>query len=989
MNDSFLRLVAQHYHDCGNVHDYCFVFPNHRSCKFFERELDLTSSSPYLMPEVKTITDFVTSLSGLVAVTPIDALFTLYKCYIGHEGNEDYPFDKFVYWGNVVLNDFNDVDMYLVDPKEIFTNVREYREIVSNYIDEDLRDILMRFFAISDDGKFEDEDMFWLSNYDSETAAEGSVRGEFLRLWQSMYQLYQDYNSALAKRGLSTIGNIYRKAVEAVKDGRGIGKKRFVFVGFNMLSTSELAIFKRLSNLKVAQFFWDSSSPAFGEQYYDNMGGRMIRFYKKEFPQPIEFDTIDKFPSVEAVGIPSNAGQAQYAFNIINDLIKTGCMSDIGHDIDTAIVLPDEDLFVPLLNAVSDKVKNVNITMGYSLGNSDIASLMRVVAKMHQQARYHAVTGWQYYREDVKELLSHPIIKSCFGREALQTSMKITIQNLFLVPESMMKGTGLETLFHSFDSSQGKSGVIEFLSGLVKFCETIKEMMPTISNVDEKADDDTPRSIMTLQEAFLNQYIEVLNRLIDIISVHDVPQCESTLFMLIDRLAGVYSIPLEGEPLQGLQIMGLLETRCLDFDNVIILSANEHVLPRKLRTNTFISDFMRHNYGMSTTAHQEAMWSYYFYRLIGRASRLYMLYDTSTQSLGSSEKSRYIEQLEKIYGCKVNYVRLKMDKPSSKSLELTIPKKGEALNILQSFRPGGNKSLSASSINEYINCPLSFLFHYIEDMNADNLDVDFMDASTFGTIVHETLQDLYYPDIDGNPRTGEYHVTCAMIKEFKNQQMKTIISHKVNEKYVRTHDLDAPLTGEAAIVSVAIEMFVTAALNYDIDLLNYIDNNYFTVLECERKHRNITLDFGGEMFNFTYTADRIDRLPEGTLRMVDYKSGRDATDFKGMDDLFIKEDRRKAILQLMLYCNAYAKETGHTGAIMPVIYTLRDMSKAGVLHDNNQLEDYRLVNDEFTQHMSNVIKSFFDENKPFVQTSITNKDKTPCRYCRFVDFCRK
>ena len=989
MNSPFLRLVAQHYHNCGNVHDYCFVFPNHRSCKFFERELDITASSTYLMPEVKTITDFVTSLSGLVAVTPIDALFTLYKCYTGIEGNEQYPFDKFIYWGNVVLNDFNDVDMYLVNPKEIFTNVRQYRQLVANYIDEDLREIITRFFDISDDGPHHDDDLFWLSNYDTDTTDDGSVKGEFMRLWQSMYQLYQDYNNALAERGLSTMGNIYRKAVESVKEGNGIGNKRYVFVGFNMLSTSELAIFKRLSNRKVAQFFWDSSSPAFAEQYHDNMGGRMVRFYKKEFPQPVDFDPIDKFPSIEVVGIPSNAGQAQYAFNIINQLIKTGCMSSDGKAIDTAIVLPDEDLFVPLLNAVSNQIKNVNITMGYSLGNSDIASLMRVVAKMHHQARHNADTGWLYYREDVKTLLSHPIIKSCFGREALQTAQAITMQNLFMVPESMMAGTGLEPLFHSFESSQGKEGVIEFLSGLVDFCQKVKEMMPTISNENEETDKDTPRSLMTLQEAFLNQYNEVLNRLIDIITVHDVPQCESTVFMLIDRLAGVYSIPLEGEPLQGLQIMGLLETRCLDFDNVIILSANEHVLPRKLRTNTFITDFMRHNYGMSTTAHQEAMWSYYFYRLIGRASRLYMLYDTSTQALGSSEKSRYIEQLEKIYGCDVKHVRLKMEKPSNKSLTLTIPKKGEALDILRSFKLGGDRSLSASSINEYINCPLSFLFHYIEDMNADNLDIDFMDASTFGTIIHETLQKLYYPDENGIKRKDEYRVTCAMIKEFRKTQMKTIIARKVNEKYVRTHNLGAPLTGEAAIVSVAIEMFVDAALRYDINLLSNIDNNYLTVLECEHKHKNIPLNFGGTEFNFTYTADRIDRLSDGTLRMVDYKSGKDATDFKSMDDLFVKDDRRKAVLQLMLYCNAYAKETGYIGAIMPVIYTLRDMTKAGVLFDKKQLEDYRTINNDFTQRMGEVIEGFFDESKPFVQTSITATDKTPCRYCRFRDFCRR
>ena len=314
------------------------------------------------------------------------------------------------------------------------------------------------------------------------------------------------------------------------------------------------------------------------------------------------------------------------------------------------------------------------------------------------------------------------------------------------------------------------------------------------------------------------------------------------------------------------------------------------------------------------------------------------------------------------------------------------------MQIINSYAVGGTKSLSASSINEFINCPLSFYFRHIEGLDADSTDEDFMGNSEFGTIVHDTLQQLYYPDVDGEQRQGQYKVTGAMIREFRDKHLNHTVAQMVNKVYTKNADINTPLSGEAAIVSDAITMYVRKALDYDIELLAG-NNNYFTVLECERKHSNITLNFGRKEFNFTYTADRIDRLSSGIMRMVDYKTGQDKTSFTTMDDLFYRDsDRRKAILQLMLYCNAYAVENNYDGPIMPVIYTLSDMANAGVKYKVDkkfaQLEDYRLVNDEFKLCMQNLMHTFFDHTRPYSQT--TNRGgSSPCRYCKFVDFCRR
>jgi RecB family exonuclease len=997
----FLRQVASYFHGKENVQDYCFVLPNHRSCKFFERELDLTSSGAFLMPEVMPVSDFVGRLSGSVPVNQIDALFLLYKCYTSLAGNEDYPFDKFVYWGNVLLNDFNDVDMYLVDPKEIFMNVREHRELQSNYVDSDLQHIMSQYFNLSpvgQAGSHDDENGmdFW-RNYSPDNLDNEKVRASYLRLWQSMLELYQQYNAELENRGVKSMGRIYRDAVDAVKDGRDLGHRCYVFVGFNMLSTSEMAIFKRLGDQGKAMYFWDTASPAFDDKYPENLGGRYVKFFKKQFSEPQDFipEKIDGFPAVKVIGVPSNVGQAKCAFSLIEELIAEKKIIDTFNAINTAIVLPDEALFIPLLNSLSPKIPNINVTMGYPLSDSDIASLMRVVAKMHRRARRDGEGQWTFFRNDVKVVLSHPIVKSCFGEEALAMIQRIDADNVFAVPDTMLEGTPFEMLFHTVEKEDDSASVVRFLRQLTQFAQLVQEkIVPSSSKpIPEEEDDDKTRGVMTIQEAFLNQYIEVLHRVVDAVEQYSVPPCENTVFFLVDKLASVFSLPFEGEPLHGMQVMGMLETRCLDFDNIIIMSANERVLPRKFRSSSFITDFMRRGYGMSTVDDQESMWSYYFYRLIGRAQSVYMLYDTSAQSVGSGEVSRFVPQLKMVYGCDVKKMRLTMSVPTSEEVKIDVPKQDHVAQVIENYRPGGNKSLSASAINEYINCKLAFYFRHIEGLNADNTEADFMDYSTFGTIVHNTLQQLYYPDVDGEERTGEYKVTGAMIKEFKDKHLKDVICRMVNSEYGNKSKPNSPLSGEASIVSVAIELFVKSALNYDLKLLAG-DTDFFTVLECERRHRNIVLEFGGEKFNFTYTADRIDRLTDGTLRMVDYKTGKDETSFITMDDLFTRYDkRRKAILQLMLYCNAYAVENNYSGPIKPVIYTIADMSKTGLKYKvDKQYQDfdnYLDVNEEFKACMAGLMHEFFDMSEPFSQTQNRRSDITPCRYCKFVDFCRR
>lgn len=987
---SLLRQIAQYFHQRPGLHDHCFVMPNHRSCKFLERELSLTAQGPFIMPEVLTINDFVSQLAHGVNVNAIDALFILYDCYKSLPGNEDTEFDKFIYWGNVVLNDFNDVDMDLIDPEMLFNNVREHREIQANYLDKDLQEIMRAYFKLNQQGIAAGDEEFWI-NYDDSNLDPEQVKARYLALWRNLLPLYKAYHQELNKKGVKSRGRIYRDAVDAVKDGIDLGHKCYVMVGFNVLSASEVAIFKRLSNRGKAMFFWDTASPIFNPKFPPSAGTTYVKFLQQQFPQPHDFvpAEVDAFPPINVWGIPSGVGQAKCAFKIVDELIGKNLINDKENAIDTAIVTPDETLMQPLLNSVSAGIKSINVTMSYSLRDSDIASLMRVVAMMHSRARRSPDQPWQYYRDDVKNVLSHTIIKTCFGLDALKLSHRIDSENLLYIDATMTSGMPFEPLFRGIDNMTQASSVVDYLQQLVEFCNTVLQAIATSKPIGDDDDDkNATNGTMTIQEAFINQYVEVLNRVAAAIKKYQLPQCEDTVTFLIDKLASIFTVPLEGEPLSGLQMMGMLETRCLDFNNVIILSANEGVMPRKSRSGSFITDFMRRNYGMSTSRDQESMWTYYFYRLIARAQNVYILYDTSDKALGSSEVSRFVNQLKMVYGCELKERQLTLDVPASKELIINVPKDERVMQVIESYATPGGKCLSASSINEFINCPLSFYFRHIEGLNADSNDDEFMGSSDFGTIVHDTLQQLYYPSVDGEKRQGEYKVTCAMIKEFKNHRLNHIVCQMVNKVYTRKSDPNAPLAGEAAIVSESIIMFVKKVLNYDINLLAG-DTDFFTVLECERKRENIRLNFGSQEFNFSFTADRIDRLSNGTLRIVDYKTGNDNTK-STIENIFVpKGDRAKAILQLLLYCNAYAKDADCTEPIQPMIYKIKDMNDTGVKIEGKQLENYLDVNDEFSSKMDAVISNFFDPKKPFSQADYSKPSEASCRYCKFTNFCHR
>ncbi|MBR6248675.1 MAG: PD-(D/E)XK nuclease family protein [Muribaculaceae bacterium] len=988
----FLTQIAQHYLSRENLEDYCFVFPNNRSAQFFAKTLQERATSTLLMPNIQSITDFLFDLTDRVPITPLEGLIVLYQEYSKLFGDQAAGIERFMFWGNVILNDFNDIDKNLVDAKKLYTNVSDLRHISTDYLDDDLRREISRIFNVEGSNATKTE-RFW--KHASSENHEG-VERDYFDLWERLNQLYDNFHATLTERGQATLGMIHRLAVNSVRDSVPFGFDKVVFVGFGWLTVSEQQLFKLLQQRGVAEFWWDDVSPYMDDEA--NSGGRFIHSLHRQFPMPKDLDLASVQAGTQritAVEVPGFTAQAKWAFQPVLNMIQSG---DIKVDentgnivaadaIKTAVIVPDESLLIPLLNSVPEQVKALNVTMGYSLRNSAIVSLVHIIARAHRQATHNQRDGqWYYYREDVKDILSHPLVKSAFTTDVLHLNNAIDESNTFNIAQQAFAGTALEQVMLPLADTRSTADVLAFIKRLRDFALKIGGTVPA-PNADNAAPDQDVITL-SLTEAFTTQYADVLEQIAQLIVDYDLPLGDDSVFYLIDRLSSSGSIPFTGEPLEGLQIMGVLEARCLDFDHVIILSANEGTYPARSVASSFIPADLRRASLMPCSAEQEAEATYQFYRLITRARTVTMIYNGQDTAAASGEPSHFIEQLQKLYKCPVTRLIAQATVNAAQSLTIEVEKTGAMVDGY--LQPRSGVELSASSINEYLSCQLRFYLHHIEHLDNDSDTSEFMDNGTFGTIVHDTLQELYYPNVDGQEREGTYRVSKEMIEEFEKNRMRQAIARNINKTYLCIANHDAPLEGEAYIESETIATFVRNVLRYDIQLLERSADKYFEIVECEKTH-HVVVDADGTKFNFQFKPDRVDRI-DGRLRIVDYKTGGDKTDFKDLSECFDSQasysNRRHAVLQLLLYCNAWWSEPGaQQEVIEPVIYKIKEMEETGVTKSGSQvlLERTGELNQEFLKQMGTLVKELTSHEATMTQHAKNDN----CKYCNFVDICRR
>lgn len=955
----FLQQIASlFYQQYGaEVNKLAFIFPNRRTGLFFQKYLSEVADKPLFSPTILTINDLFVQLSGKQTADKINMLFQLYEIYIRHSGSTE-TFDEFLYWGEMLLNDFDDVDKYMADARMLFTNVTDLREIENDFsfLDED------QIAAIR---------TFWSSFYPK---GDSPNQEEFLAVWKILYTLYDDLRNTLAAEGKGYEGMIFREVVEYLEQGNkcDLPYTQVVFVGLNALSTAEEHFLLQLKEQGIADFYWDYASakvtdPNNKASYFVE---RNLKNFPSKYPLPKEEDVDTR---IEVIGIPSGIGQAKQVYTLLNDLCRDDTMS-AEEALRTAVILPDEHLLIPVLNAIPEQIHRINVTMGYPLAGTPVASLMEYILALQKNVRYVDRQPVFYFR-DVLPILNHRYISSTHP-EIVNALVKDIAENnkIYISAHDLAKTTLLSVLFLPI------TDVNTFSDYLINVLQELNKVMYAMS--DEEEEDATQRT-NDLEQEFIFHYFTTVNRMKEIMQDAGIDMKIDTYFRLLKRVTDTITIPFRGEPLSGLQIMGVLETRALDFDRLIILSMNEGIFPLRKAANSFIPYNLRRGFGLPTYEHQDSVWAYHFYRLIYRASHVSLLYDTRSNGLQTGEVSRFVHQLHFHYEQPMQNKLVVYNVSSAKTPALQVLKTDEVMRKLTVFYKGGPRAISASAINTYLDCPLKFYFSVVEGIREEEEVSETIESNVFGSILHKVMEELYLP------LCGKM-VTADLLKAIKKDTpvLMGAIARAFAEVFFKS-DIVRPLTGQNFLIGEMIRKYVEKILERDSKLTP------FRYIESERKiNRLITLADNKTEIQLKGFIDRIDEVHD-TIRIIDYKSGSGTSVFNSVESLFDKDDkdRAKAVMQVFMYSWMYgAAPAGKT--IQPGIYYMRtlfsDSFDASVSRRIERMKietvfDFSAYAEAFEEGLRQCLDEIFGSEKPFVQTT-TEK---VCAWCPFKDICGK
>ena len=957
MKPFLYQVAACFYEQLGSeINQLAFVFPNRRTGLFFQKYLAEIAGKPLFSPTILTISDLFVQLSGRQSVDKISMLFTLYELYVELSGSAE-TFDEFLYWGEMLLNDFDDVDKYMVDAKMLFSNVTDLKEIEEDY-------------SFLSQEQIEAIRTFWTSFYPK---GDTPNQKEFLAVWEILYPLYAALKETLSEQGKGYEGMIFREVVEQTRNKEAefsLPYKQIVFVGLNALSTSEEMFLAYLQNKQLADFYWDYSSTYVTDP--DNKASHFVERNKRQFPSQHTLpEEPNEMPEIEVVGIPSGVGQAKQLYTMLSELSQGGEL-DKEEALKTAIVLPDEALLIPVLNSIPENIKKINVTMGYPLTGTPIAGLMDYILTMQKNIRY--VDGKPMFNfRDVLPILNHRYVMSS-DTETITLLVKdiVAYNKITMSYDDLHKTPLLGVLFTPIQNVESCSQY------LIEVLQTLNKWMEADALVDEG--DDTPRRTQDMEQEFVFHYFTTVNRMQEVMREAGVEMRIDTYFKLLRRMTDMITIPFHGEPLSGLQIMGVLETRALDFDRLIMLSMNEGVFPKKRSANSFIPYNLRRGFALPTYEHQDSVWAYHFYRLIKRAKQVSLVYDTRNTGGQTGEVSRYIHQLNFHYGVKLKQKLITYNVSSAQSPIIQVPKTDEIMQKLEAFMEGGKRAISASAVNTYLDCQLKFYYNVVEGIRDEDEVTETVESNVMGSIIHKVLEDLYHPFCGKQ-------VTADLFQLIKKD--KKLVTHTIEKAFAEIffkRERITTLTGQNFLIGEIIRKYIEKILYWDAKLTP------FYYLESEKRVNAVLQLTSGRALQLKGFIDRVDEVDK-CVRIVDYKSGLGDATFETVESLFDTslKDRSKAVMQVFMYAWMYAKETERT-TLIPAIYYMRtlfeDKFEPGVMlrigrGKKELVTDFAPYQMEFETALRTCMDELFDADRPFIQTAET----TPCAYCKFKSIC--
>lgn len=947
----FLKLIAEHVHAHykDNVEKLCIILPNKRGSLFLKHYLGQTFGKTIWLPVIISAEDLIAELSGLKCIDEIDLMCHLYESYKTCYGPKAEPFDSFAKWGQLILQDFNEIDRYLADSEQLYENLKDIK-VIENW------------------------------SLGEENLSEFQIN--YLEFMNSLGAIYKHFSAFLLTNQWAYQGLAYKEAVNHLK--KSIYPDQFekiLFCGFNALNAAELKIFNYLYTQKKAEILWDT------DEYYlnnhDHEAGHFLRknfsiFQQKE-PPFIEKNFLNK-KNIEIISVPKQIGQAQVVKQTVQKYIDQGIPLD-----KVAIVLANEKLLWPVLQQLPEQVEYVNVTMEYPLRYTSsyalIDSLLQIQLNYFKQNKKQK----HLYYKDLTALLKQPLFNTFLKANKCNADINQTINSI------VKKNISFITRKHLIDLFAGESELILPLLYESENIQTLcKTLLQCLTSLQDHFSNDRSSNLASLELEYLEIFINNLNRLSEVLRKYEHFNDIRSFKQLFNQVVGNSTAPFIGEPLKGLQIMGVLETRTLDFEHLILINVNEAVLPSGKSINSFIPNDLKRAFGLPLYLEKDAIYSYHFYRLLQRAEDITITYDSETDTFGKGEKSRFITQLQLELTRYSGSVEITEKAASANALpagfknNINVQKNEKTLELIRkkAFSNEQFSGLSPSSFIVFSDCSLKFYFRYGGGLKGIKEVEESAEANTFGSILHLSLENIYKDLIGKN-------VGHSDIKQKSNLTEVT-----VKKAFKENFDTD-DLSGKTLLQYEVIKVYVDKLIKSDADWALQLDKQKLTlnIKELEKEFSaQINANINGELKTIYIKgkADRIDQFGQ-TIRVIDYKNSIKSADkftFTNFENLFTRSDYNKQfqliMYALLLHKNNYCLPEH----ILPGIIPFKEFkNKPQYLYTKNK-ELLKFTNEflnEFESHLITFIESIFNPEHPFEQTG----DKKICEYCDYNIICNK
>ena len=952
--NTFLHYIAKELIDkygCDLSHT-AVVFPNKRASLFLNEELARYAGKPVWAPTYLTISDLFRKYSELTVGDPIKLVCELYNSYIQVTGKDE-PLDHFYDWGRLLISDFDDIDKNMADAEKVFSNIANLHELDDiSYLSDEQKEILATFFSNFTDGH------------------NTKLKELFLSLWNKLYDIYTDYKSRLRKQGIAYEGMLYRDVVE----GNMIKTEydRYAFVGFNMLQSVERMLFQYLKSEGKADFYWDY------DYYYmptkdgtKKEAGRYIASYLKTFGDSFSeetkqqvFDNFKKEKSISFVKAKTENIQARYVAQWLreNDRYKDGKR--------TAIVMCDEGILQSVVHCIPEEVNDINVTTGYPLAQSPVASLVSQLLDLHIVGK-RKDGGFRY--QYVKAILNHPYSEYYSANSHALLEKLRAERNVFPTQKDLAMDDNLKLLFSErVDNSD--------------ILQLITHVLSVIATKDKSS---------FYQEAVFQMYC-IMNRLKDLVDSGELQIDQITLQKLVKQLILTTSIPFHGEPAIGIQIMGVLETRNLDFDHLLILSCNEGNMPKGIRDSSFIPYSIRKAYNLTTVDNKVAIFSYYFYRLLQRAKDITIVYNTSTENGNRGEMSRFMLQLMVESGHKIDTISLHAGQNILRSQNGEIAKDERTMHILDEM-----KSLSPTALNKYLRCQLQFYYNYICGIKEPDDDLeDGLTNRAFGNVFHHVSEELY-KDICKSGRM----VTEEVIEKLSEKSHIEQIVDRMFQREIYGDDekkwKKINYNGMQLINREVIIRYVSHLLEIDKALTPFnilaLEKGVYDSIDITTKEGTKSIRIGGSIDRLDAVTDR--KTGRRRIRVVDYKTGakevRKPVSEVGdiFDPTFMSDDSHTDYyLQSMLYSLIVRNDATINPGSLPVSPSLLFIQRTfnegydpTISIGKEKVKDIAIYAKEFRANLAELINDIYNKDLPFMPTD----NATHCQFCPYRGLCGK